>query len=102
MNGGYLSQPAETGISDGGQAAYWFDILTAGSYVISANVNSPDTTANSFYVNIDGQPTGETMTWDVPVGNGFVERFVSWRGNGNMIITSMYRLFSISVWVRIS
>jgi hypothetical protein len=56
-SGSYISQAGTTGLSGSGEAIYDFTIVTNASYVISALVNAPSTAANSFYVNIDGQPT---------------------------------------------
>ena len=78
----YLSQASQTGLSGSGEAIYGFTITNAGNYVINALVNAPSDAANSFYINIDGQPTDPTMIWDVPVTSGFTNQLVSWRGNG--------------------
>jgi len=78
----YISQSTATGLSGSGEAVYGFNIVIAGNYVISAQVNTPSTSANSFYVNIDGQPTDPTMIWDPPVTSGFTNVLVSWRGTG--------------------
>jgi hypothetical protein len=80
--GGYISQAAETGITNGGQAVYNFTITNAGNYVIQATVNAANDGANSFYVNIDAQPQDPSMIWDVTVTTGFEQQLVSWRGNG--------------------
>ena len=61
---------------------YTFGVPTGGSYVISMNVSAPSTAANSFYINIDAEPTDPTMIWDVSVNSGFTDQLVSWRGNG--------------------
>ena len=71
-----------TGVTNGGQAVFDFSVTNAGSYVVQGLVNAPNTGANSFYVNIDAQPTDPTTIWDIPVTSGFQQRFVSWRGNG--------------------
>jgi hypothetical protein len=87
-NGGYVSQAVDVssqgqaGVAAGGQAVYPFTISTAGDYVVSALVNAPSLANNSFWVNIDAQPTDPTMVWDVPVTTGFANQMVSWRGNG--------------------
>jgi hypothetical protein len=81
---GYISQSSQTTLQGGGRAVYGFSISTAGDYVVAANVNAPDTTANSFYVNIDAEPTDPTSIWDVPVTSGFTNQVVSWRGNGTV------------------
>ena len=80
---GYISQPVETlSPSTGGQATYDFQITAAGNYTISALVNAQNNGANSFYVNVDAQPTDPTMIWDIPVVSGFTNAVVSWRGTG--------------------
>jgi hypothetical protein len=80
----YIYQPLPAmGASGGGTAVYNFTITNAGNYEIQALVNAPTLNANSFYVNIDGQPQNPTMIWDImPITSGFEQRIVSWRGNG--------------------
>jgi hypothetical protein len=95
---GYIYQPVLTGATNGGQAVYNFVITNAGSYVIQALVNAPDTGANSFYVNIDAQPQDPTMIWDIPVTTGFEQHAVSWRGNGTDTNNQFVpKVFSLSV-----
>jgi hypothetical protein len=77
-----ISQGLTTDATTGGRAAYTFTVATASNYVVKASVNAPTTTNNSFYVNIDAEPTDPIMIWDIPVTTGFMNRFVSWRGNG--------------------
>jgi hypothetical protein len=81
-NGGYVSQSISTGVSNGGRAVYTFALSNSGNYTMSANVNAPNPSANSFYVNIDAEPTDPTMIWDIPVAIGFTNQVVCWRGNG--------------------
>jgi hypothetical protein len=83
-----ILQPAYTSLAAGGQAVYTFNVSTAGNYVVSALVNAPSKDNNSFFVNIDAQPTDPTMIWDIPVTTGFVSQTVSWRGNGTASSTS--------------
>jgi hypothetical protein len=78
----HIYQPVETGVTNGGRAAYSFTIPNAGNYVIRALVNATNSGANSFYVNIDAEPQDPYMIWDVPLTAGFEEHVVSWRGNG--------------------
>jgi len=82
-NAGAISQPAETGVADGGQAIYAFNITSAGDYTITGSVSAPDANANSFFLNIDGQPADPSMIWDVPPTTGFTNQVVSWRGTGS-------------------
>jgi hypothetical protein len=78
----YVSQGSTTGLSGSGEAVYGFSITNTDNYAISAIVSAPGDGNNSFYVNIDGQPTDPTMIWDVPVTSGFTNLLVSWRGTG--------------------
>lgn len=83
VNGGLLSQSVTTGVTGGGRAAYSFTITNAGTYAVSAMVAAPSETANSFYVNIDAEPTAPAMTWDIhPLTTTLAPRTVTWRGNG--------------------
>jgi len=79
---GVLSQSFLTGLPGGGHAAYGFTISSPGDYMISALVNAPNTGANSFYVNVDAEPTDPVMIWDIPVTMGFTNRTVTWEGLG--------------------
>lgn len=83
LTNGYISQPEQTDVAGGGKAIYNFTITNAGNYVIQAVVNAPGEDANSFYVNVDTQPEDPVMIWDIEPTNGFEERTVSWRGNGD-------------------
>jgi hypothetical protein len=80
---GTLSQSVTTGVTNGGQAVYTFNIVNAGNYLVSAMVIAPSLSQNSFYVNIDAEPTDPLMIWDIPVCTNLTSRTVSWRGNGN-------------------
>jgi hypothetical protein len=81
-SGGYISQLGETSVTTGGQAVYGFSVPTTGSYVVQINVNAPDESANSLFLNFDDQPTDPAMVWDIPVTSGFANQTVAWRGNG--------------------
>jgi hypothetical protein len=81
-SGGAISQPSLTTLLGGGLAVYGFTITNAGSYVIQAVVNAADTSANSFFVNIDGEPTDPASIWQIPLTSGFESRIVSWQGAG--------------------
>jgi hypothetical protein len=78
-----ISQPAQTELGEGGKAIFTISVPKDGNYVIHALVNAPSEDANSFFLNIDGQPTDPLMIWDIDVTTGFEERVVSWRGNGD-------------------
>jgi hypothetical protein len=82
LTNGCISQPETTDVAGGGKAIYSFTITNAGNFEIHAVVNAPDDSSNSFYVNVDAQPEDPTMIWDIDVTEGFQERIVNWRGNG--------------------
>ena len=79
---GTLSQSVTTGVTTGGRAAYTFNIVNAGNYLVSAMVSAPNDGQNSFYVNMDAEPTDPLMIRDIPVSTGLASQTVSWRGNG--------------------
>jgi hypothetical protein len=94
---GSISQSVQTTVpTNGGRAAFNFTITNAGYYVIQALVNAPDTSANSFYVNIDAEPQDPVMIWDIVMTSGFEQRLVSWRGNGtdtaNQFVPKVFNL----------
>jgi len=80
----YFSLAAEQQeLAGGGKAVFNFTVTNAGNYQIEAMVNAPDEASNSFFVNIDAQPTDPDMIWDIEVTSGFEKRLVNWRGNGD-------------------
>lgn len=79
----FQSTKTDPNPSAGGLATYRFNIPSTGDYVIKTIVNAPDVDTNSFYVNIDAEPTHPGMIWDIlPYTTGFAERTISWRGTG--------------------
>jgi hypothetical protein len=83
VSGGTISQAVETDLAGGGRAVYAFTVPRQGDYTVTAWVSAPTASANSFFVNVDGEPTDPYMVWDVlPLTSGVAERAVSWRGNG--------------------
>jgi len=78
----YLPPPAP-GYIRSGTAVFNFTVANAGNYEIQALVDAPNTSANSFAVNIDAAPQDPAMIWDIlPITSGFEQRIVSWRGSG--------------------
>ena len=82
LKDGAISQPATTDASGGGKAVFTFKVAVAGDYVVAGIVNAPDDDNNSFYLNIDADPTDPLMIWDLEATNGFEERISNWRGSG--------------------
>ena len=81
---GTISQKVQTGVTNGGRALYLFDVPTNGNYIVSGVVSASSEGANSFYVNIDGEPTDPSMIWRIPATSGFENRNVSWVGEGSL------------------
>jgi hypothetical protein len=81
---GVLFQPIQTTVTTGGRAAFNFTLVHPGIFLINGLVNAPDTSADSFYANIDAEPQDPFMIWDVPLTSGFEQRSVSWRGEGGV------------------
>ena len=76
-----VSQPIQTiDPTQGGRASYTFAVPTAGDYLLSARVNCPDDSSNSFFVNIDAEPSS-TMIWNIAVTAGSETRVASWPPN---------------------
>ncbi len=82
LKDGAISQPATTEVGAGGRAVFTFKVATAGEYVVVGVVNAADDDSNSFYLNIDAEPTDPLMIWDLEVTSGFEERTSNWRGSG--------------------
>ena len=78
---GTVSQSVQTlDPSLGGEAIYSFNISTAGVYAVSSTVDCADGGSNSFFVNIDAEPSS-TMIWDILPTTGLQSRTVSWGTN---------------------
>jgi hypothetical protein len=80
---GVIYQTVDTGVTNGGRAVYTFNIPTAGNYTISAMAIATNSDQNSFYVNIDSDPTDPTMIWDLALSTALTQTSVSWRGTGS-------------------
>jgi fibronectin type 3 domain-containing protein len=80
---GIVWQAVQTVATNGGRAAYNFSIARPGAYTVSALVNAPNASANSFYVNVDTEPADPQNLWDIPVTTGFTNRAVSWNTSGS-------------------
>jgi Bacterial Ig domain len=77
---GVVSQNLLTTLVGSGEAVYNFTIDLPGNYVVSGSLNAPSDGENSLYINVDAQPTGSLMIWDIPVTSGFTNLTASWRG----------------------
>jgi hypothetical protein len=77
-----LTNDSMADAASGGKAVFSFSITNAGDYVVETLVNGDDESTNSFFVNVDAQPTDPDMIWDIDVTSGFEKRVVNWRGSG--------------------
>ncbi|MFC1727437.1 glycosyl hydrolase family 28-related protein [Patescibacteria group bacterium] len=86
IDGGLVYQTTEasspTDSANSGRAVYDFSLNQPGNYLVKAVVNADSTNSNSFWINIDTEPTDPTMIWDIDLTSGLEERTVSWRGSG--------------------
>jgi hypothetical protein len=80
INNGLVGQSISTSVLTGGRAAYTFTNSFPGNYAISAQVIAPGTSGNSFYVNVDAEPTDPMMIWNLPVSMTLTNQTVSWQG----------------------
>ena len=79
---GYVSQPNDTGLANGGRVSYEFTVPEHGEYAVVLVVDAADTDSNSLYLNVDAEPEDPVMISDIPVTSGFQTRTASWRGGG--------------------
>jgi len=92
LSNGMISQPLLTTVTTGGRAAYTFNNAFPGNYVVSAQVKAPNSSANSFYVNMDAEPTDPMMIWNLAVSSGLTNETVSWQG----VSDSVPKVFFVS------
>jgi hypothetical protein len=82
-SGGAVLQTVETSDpASGGMAVWRFVVAAAGDYTVSMLVDAPGADANSLFVDIDAEPVGTGVVWDIPLTAASEERTVSWRGVG--------------------
>jgi hypothetical protein len=91
LSGGMISQSIQTTtISLAGRATFTFTNRQAGNYIVSAQVVAPTATANSFYVNIDADPTDPLMIWNLPVNPALTNQTVTWAGISDFVPKVFY------------
>jgi hypothetical protein len=80
--GAYVYQSTSTDANplSGGKGSYLFDLTIPGDYVVRAVVDAPSDGSDSFFVQIDSEPTS-AATWHIGVTQGLEERSVSWGGS---------------------
>ena len=82
---GHVSQTVKTNDdpAKGGKAAYIFDLAQAGDYIATASAHAPDSGNNSFFANIDSEPTTGNVWALKPNGSKFTNQTVSWGNDYN-------------------
>ncbi len=85
VSNGQVSQSVQTiSPSAGGRAAYKFNVTEPGVYVVKFSLGATSEASNSIFYNIDAEPSGDTMAWDIPVTSGVQDRDGGWRGTGTV------------------
>ena len=81
LSSGMIAQPVQTPtVATGGRAVFWFTNRVAGNYVISAQVLAQNAGSDSFFVNIDADPTDPLMIWNIPNSPTVSNQTVTWQG----------------------
>jgi hypothetical protein len=70
LTNNYIVQDVQTGVTNGGRAAFDFAVTSSGDYVVFGVFDAPADHTNAFYVNIDGEPQ-DAMDWDITVKSAF-------------------------------
>jgi hypothetical protein len=87
---GAISQSLLSTLLGGGRAVYNFSVPKSGDYTLSALVSAPSTSQNSFYVNIDAEPTDPLSIWNLSVTSGFTNQSVTWQGVSDTVPKVFY------------
>ena len=91
-NGRYISVPTGSSSTGGptspSRAVMSFTVTTPGSYRIDAGVLAPSTSADSFFVTVDGLPASAYL-WEPPVSAGYVTDSVSNRGGADPVLVTL-------------
>ena len=94
-NGGYAWVPAGGAHNYNGadatssRVALCFDVAEAGSYRIDTRVLGPTWDADSFYVRVDGAPSGDGYLWDTTRASTYQVDPVSARGGADPVVVSL-------------
>ena len=92
ITNGYVYQPLQTGVTNGGRAVYNITITNAGRYAIMALAHTPSASSNSFFVTIDAEPKDPGSIWEFPAKSGFEEHLISCRGFTSPLSHTAYTL----------
>lgn len=75
---GTISQSvASSDPTTAGRSVYYVDLPTSTTYTISASVNCPNSSSNSFFVQVGAEPT-TSNAWIIPITSGLETRTVTW------------------------
>ena len=81
IDSGALSQSIQTyDPTPGGRARWRITVPETGFYIVTALVNAPSTSENSFFIDWDKE--SYPVRWDIPVTTGFESRTARWPGEG--------------------
>lgn len=82
LTNGCLCQAMQTGVTNGGRAAFSFSAPVTGQYAIVAVVEAPDRDSHVLFVNFDSEPKEAESKWEIPVKRGFATNLVSLAAGG--------------------
>jgi hypothetical protein len=93
----YLHRIDQTETGSGGRAVFIFTLTNAATYAVLARVQTAESARNSLLLNIDAEPEGPAMTWNIPLTKQFADRLVTWRGPSTTESTVVrQKVFSLS------
>lgn len=84
VNNGLISQSIDSQSNplNGGKLTIPFNAPVTGDYIIKGFVSAAATTNDSFFINVDQEPTS-AMIWDLTATNGIQQKTVFWRDGVN-------------------
>lgn len=91
-----ICQAIDAELTNGGRATFTFSITNPGDYVVRARVERDTSRAGSFYVNMDAEPGGPEMIWEIPAEPAAVEQLVNWKSSGSTGIVPLRKVFRLS------
>ena len=91
LTNGCLLQLTETGLTNGGRAAFSFTITAGGPHTVAVLLEAPATNHNSMLISIDSEPNDSTALWAIPPHSGFATNLVC-----NAVPVVRTRVFNLS------
>ncbi len=77
LTNGFVFQPLQTTVTNGGRAVYSFTVPSTGQYAISAVVEAPTQHVASVCINVDAEPNSPETRWEIPARSCIATNWVS-------------------------